>query len=129
MLADQLQVLILISLKMRMDSAKNGRWIIPFGRLRVKICSWLYELTAFDTVCLMKATSNLNNICLRKCCNNVKFPKTFLENIQNISRLISLNGVGIINKNKISVFGMEVKILPLFRFYTRNILIFERAHK
>ena len=39
MLADQLQVPILISLKMIMDSAKNCRWIIPFkkfGMIRVK---------------------------------------------------------------------------------------------
>ena len=38
LLADQHQVLILISLKMILDSSKNGRWITPFkkfSRLRV----------------------------------------------------------------------------------------------
>ena len=38
--ADKLQVFILISLKMVMDSARNGRWIIPFkkfGMVRVNI--------------------------------------------------------------------------------------------
>ena len=37
-----LQVLILISLKMVMESSKNGRWIIPFkefSRIRVKFTS------------------------------------------------------------------------------------------
>ena len=40
LLADQLQVLILISLKWKLDSAKNVRWIIPskkFVKLRVNI--------------------------------------------------------------------------------------------
>ena len=40
LLADQLQDIILISLKMVMDSSKNGRWIIPFEKFslwRVKI--------------------------------------------------------------------------------------------
>ena len=38
LLADHLQVLVLISIKIIMDSSKNGRWIIPFmkfSRLRV----------------------------------------------------------------------------------------------
>ena len=41
LLADHLQVLILISLNMIMDRSKNGRWIIPFkkfSRLKVNEC-------------------------------------------------------------------------------------------
>ena len=40
LLADQLQVLILISLKLIMESSENGIWIIPFkkfSRLRATI--------------------------------------------------------------------------------------------
>ena len=40
LLADQLQVFILISLKMTMESAKNVKWIIPFKKfsmIRVKL--------------------------------------------------------------------------------------------